>query len=58
MRRAVGLNPVISITALLIGGSLGGIIGAILAIPIATALSVFAQDFLDKKKEREFALEE
>lgn len=58
MRRAVGLNPVISIVALLIGGSLGGVIGAILAIPVATALSVFAQDFFDKKKERELALEE
>jgi len=58
MRRAVGLNPVISITALLIGGSLGGVIGAILAIPVATALSVFAQDFLEKKREREFSLEE
>lgn len=58
MQRAVGLNPVISIMALLIGGNLGGVIGAILAIPVATALSVFAQDFLDKKKAEEFTLEQ
>ncbi|MCX6745874.1 MAG: AI-2E family transporter [Candidatus Parcubacteria bacterium] len=58
MQRAVGLNPVVSIVALLIGGNLGGIIGAILAIPLATALSVFAQDFLEKKRERELKLEE
>jgi len=58
MRRAVGLNPVISITALLVGGTLGGVIGAILAIPLATALSVFAQDFLEKKREQEMTLEE
>jgi predicted PurR-regulated permease PerM len=58
MRRAVGLNPVVSITALLVGGSLGGVIGAILAIPVTTALSVFAQDFLEKKREQELTLEE
>ncbi|MFA5187850.1 MAG: AI-2E family transporter [Patescibacteria group bacterium] len=58
MQRAVGLNPVVSIVALLIGGNLGGVIGAILAIPLATALSVFAQDFLEKKRARELTLEE
>ena len=58
MQRAVGLNPVISIIALLVGGNLGGVIGAILAIPVATALSVFAQDFLEKKRESELTLEE
>ncbi len=58
MRRAVGLNPVVSITALLVGGNLGGVIGAILAIPIATALNVFAQDFLEKKRGEELMLEE
>ncbi|MCX6742932.1 MAG: AI-2E family transporter [Candidatus Parcubacteria bacterium] len=58
MQRAVGLNPVISIVALLVGGNLGGVVGAILAIPVATALSVFAQDFLDKKKAEELTLEQ
>jgi predicted PurR-regulated permease PerM len=58
MQRAVGLNPVVSITALLIGGNLGGVIGAILAIPVATALSVFAQDFLERKRGEELMLEE
>ncbi len=50
MQHAVGLNPVTSIVALMIGATLGGILGAILAIPVATALSVLIQDFL---KERE-----
>jgi len=44
MQRAVGLNPVISIIALLIGAKVGGAIGAVLAIPVATAISVFVQD--------------
>jgi len=40
MRRAVGLNPVISIAAFLVGAKLFGPVGAIFAIPVATALSV------------------
>lgn len=44
MQRAVGLNPVVSIVALLVGANLGGVVGAILAIPVATALSVLVHD--------------
>jgi predicted PurR-regulated permease PerM len=57
MRRAVGLNPVISIISLLIGSKLGGFIGAIIAIPLATALYVFFQDFYAKKQAEEMKLE-
>lgn len=39
MQRAVGLNPLLSIVALLIGAKLFGIVGALLAIPVATAIS-------------------
>ncbi len=58
MQKTVGLNPVVSIVALLIGGKLGGIIGVILAIPVVTALSVFVEDVIDKRKEEELVLEE
>lgn len=44
MQKTVGLNPVVSIVALLVGANLGGVLGAILAIPVATALSVLAHD--------------
>jgi predicted PurR-regulated permease PerM len=44
MQRAVGLNPVMSIIAILIGVRIGGIVGALLAIPVATALSVVLSD--------------
>jgi predicted PurR-regulated permease PerM len=40
MQKAVGLNPLVSIVALLVGAELFGIVGALLAIPVATALSV------------------
>lgn len=49
MQRAVGLNPVTVILALLIGLKLAGVLGAILAIPTATALGLALQDFLGKK---------
>lgn len=58
MRKAVGLNPVISIFALLVGGKLGGAKGVILAIPLLTVLSVIFEDFFARKKEEEFKLEE
>lgn len=47
MRKAVGLNPVVIILALLVGGNLAGVLGVIIAVPFATALSVFVNDLLD-----------
>lgn len=49
MQRAVGLNPIFSIVAILVGAKLAGVPGALLAIPVATALSVFLQDVTYKK---------
>ena len=46
MKRAVQLNPVIIILALLVGLKLGGVLGAILAIPVATAIGVFVGDLM------------
>jgi len=40
MQKAVGLNPIISIVAFMIGAKLFGVVGAIFAIPVATAISV------------------
>lgn len=57
MQKAVGLNPIVSIVALLIGAKLAGLVGMILAIPVATALMVVVQEFW-QAKEREGALEE
>jgi predicted PurR-regulated permease PerM len=44
MRKAVGLNPVIVIIALLVGGRLLGILGVILAVPAASILAEFFRD--------------
>lgn len=48
MRKAVGLNPVVVILSLLIGAKLGGTMGAILAIPIATSIGVVVGDLVEK----------
>lgn len=50
MQKAVGLNPIISIVAILAGAKLAGVLGVLLAIPVATALSVLIQDVLAKKE--------
>jgi predicted PurR-regulated permease PerM len=46
MQRQVGISPVFVIIALLIGGSLLGIMGAILAVPTAAILQVLFEEML------------
>ncbi len=45
MNRAIGLNPVIVIVALLIGGKLFGIPGIILGVPVAVVFVEIVKDF-------------
>ena len=45
MQKAVGLNPVVVIVALLIGAKLAGFAGIILSVPVATAIAEFSRDF-------------
>lgn len=44
MGRAVGLSPLVAIVSVLIGGGLLGIMGVLLAIPVAAALQVVASE--------------
>jgi predicted PurR-regulated permease PerM len=50
MSRQVGVSPVTVFVALLIGGSLLGIVGAILAIPTAAILQVVANELLAEEE--------
>lgn len=45
MSRAVGLNPVIVIVALLIGDKLYGLLGVLLSVPFAAVIGVIAEDW-------------
>jgi predicted PurR-regulated permease PerM len=52
MEKSVGLHPVITIFAALIGGQLAGIPGIILAVPVATIISIILEDVkYEKNKE-------
>jgi predicted PurR-regulated permease PerM len=50
MQKAVGLNPIISILAVITGAKLAGFIGVLFAIPVASALSILLQDFFKNKE--------
>jgi predicted PurR-regulated permease PerM len=50
MKKAVGLSPIIIILSMLVGFKTLGILGAIIAIPVATSLSIFVKDYAAKKK--------
>lgn len=58
MKRAVGLNPIIIIIALLVGAKLGGLIGIVLAVPFVAIIDVFLEDFLANKQREQNRLEE
>ena len=49
MSRAVGLNPLVTILALMAGAKLMGLAGALLAIPVVISVRVLAQEFLAAK---------
>lgn len=49
VRKIIGIPPVLTILALVIGGKLGGILGILLAMPVVTVLVEILND-VDKKK--------
>jgi predicted PurR-regulated permease PerM len=52
MERSVGVSPVAVMVALLVGGSLMGLAGAILAIPTAALLSVIIEEIAADRESR------
>ena len=52
-KKLVGLSPTLVLIALAVGGQFWGIMGAILAIPLAGILFEFLKDFLKKRKEEQ-----
>lgn len=49
MKKITGLNPVVVIVALLVGAKLGGVIGMLISVPIATIVGEFFDDFAEQK---------
>jgi predicted PurR-regulated permease PerM len=52
-KKMVGLPAILVLTALLIGGKLWGILGAILTIPLVGVIYEFLRDYLQKRKEEQ-----
>ena len=50
-KKFIGLSPVLVLIALLVGGTLWGLMGALLAIPMAGIFFEFFRDFLKRRKE-------
>ena len=50
MSRALGINPVVVIISLFIGFNLAGILGMILAVPVATVVVEWFNDIVEKKE--------
>lgn len=46
MKKAVGLSPLLTIVAIMIGAKLMGVLGALLAVPVAAALQVMAGEVI------------
>jgi predicted PurR-regulated permease PerM len=53
MGKVVSLNPIVVILALLIGEKLGGILGMVLAVPLAAVFGELLRDMIKKRKEAE-----
>jgi len=52
MRHAVDVPPIVTVVAVLVGGSLLGIVGALVAIPIAAALKLITVEVLIPRLDR------
>lgn len=55
MQKMVGLNPIVVIMVILIGAKLGGVVGGLLGVPVAAAISVYFDDILKERHEKEAA---
>ena len=50
-RRTVALHPLVVLVAVLIGGTLLGVLGALVAIPVAGAAQIIARDWWELRKQ-------
>lgn len=50
MHKAVGISPIFIIFAMFVGFSFLGVLGMVLSVPVATAVSLFFHDYTDREK--------
>jgi len=49
MRWQVGINPIITISAMLVGARLLGFVGVLVAVPVAVAIEIIYRDIVDRE---------
>lgn len=49
MQKVAGVNPIVSVLAILIGARIGGIVGAILSIPLSMVIAVFLEEIFHRE---------
>jgi predicted PurR-regulated permease PerM len=49
MRNTVGLSPFLVLVSLLVGGSVGGVLGAIVAVPVVAGITVILERLQDRE---------
>lgn len=50
MHKAVGISPILVMFAMMVGFSFLGVLGMVLAVPVATAVAIFVKDYAERKK--------
>jgi predicted PurR-regulated permease PerM len=50
MKRAVGLHPIVTLVALIIGGKVGGVLGVLLAIPTTLFIETLVVELIQARK--------
>ncbi len=53
MEKTVGLNPLVVVIVMLIGAKIAGVVGILLAVPLALIVKAFAEDFSAYREEQE-----
>lgn len=56
IKKIIGLSPALVLIALVIGGKLWGLLGAVLVVPLLGILFEFFKEFLEKRKEQKAAI--
>lgn len=49
MKRATGLHPLVVIFAMLVGYRFMGVIGVVIAVPVAASIGIFLSDYISKR---------
>lgn len=58
VKKVIGIPPIVSIIALVVGGELGGFLGVVVAVPVATAIMEFLNDLEEEKIAKMAAMSE